>query len=209
MRYSTFALAALSLLVSCSTVTKPSSEDKKLFGNSVLDDKMYGDPLPEWSKFSGIKDGRLYTVGYAEYSVNKSETYVKKAAIMDGEIKLISDAPADFRVITQNSLLGSGIESGEFNQIQTKLQEVIGSTGFKGHDETCRKIVRHMESHSSIFRGCWVAVSANISDLRKAYQLTLERKYGVGKASKFDDLMNQELNKINNLNRFTTTSHKE
>jgi len=163
-----------------------------------MDDKVYGDPLPEWTKFQGVRDGRVYLVGYSEQSINKSEHFTKKAAVMDGEVRLIQDAPSDLRVLTQNALTGAGLESSEFMQIQSKLSEVIGAQSFKTHDEACRKILRHMESQSAVMRGCWVSVSANLMDLQKAYQLTLARKYGVVTASKFDDLMKKELGAITN-----------
>ena len=198
--YSTFVLVSLTLLASCSSVTKPTSEEKNLLGNAILDDKVYGDPLPAWTKFQGVRDGRIFLVGYAEQSINKSEHFIKKAAVMDGEVRLIQDAPSDLRVLTQNALTGAGVDSSEFSQVQTKLSEVIGAQSFKTHDEACRKVLRHTESQSIVMRGCWVSVSANLADLQRAYQLTLQRKYGVGTASRFEDLMKKELDAITSTN---------
>lgn len=164
---------------------------------------MIGKDLPSWiSQQESIKDDRVYLVGYAEMSADKSDHYVAKAALMDAEVKLISEAPAELRVLTQNSLTGAGIDSSEYMQIQTKLQEVIGLQGFKQHEHTCRKFVRYGESRTSITRGCWYQASVSVSELRKAYLMTMRAKYGNDKAHKFDDIMKQELEKINDNQRF-------
>lgn len=135
-------------------------------------------------------------------SANKSPYYIAKAALMDGETKLLSEAPSDVRIITQNALTGADIDSSEFFQMQTKLQEVLGVQSFKSHQQTCRKIVRYGETSISIVRGCWYRVSASIVQLKKAYAFTLAKKYGQGKANKFQKIMDQELNKINNHRRY-------
>lgn len=163
---------------------------------------MVGDELPSWVDRVGVDDGRVYIVGYSEMSADKSPHYVKKAALMDGEVRLLSDAPSDFRVLTQNALTGAGLESSEFFQIQTKLQEVFATEGFKGHQNTCRKIARYGETQVRVVRGCWYRVSADLVQLKKAYAFTLAKKYGAGRANKFQKLMEQEINNINNHKRF-------
>jgi hypothetical protein len=164
---------------------------------------MIGEKLPEWiAQEESIKDGRLYLVGYSEMSADKSEHYISKAALMDAEVKLISEAPSEMRVITQNSLTGAGVDSSEYMQIQTKLQEVVGLMGFKSHESTCRKMLRFGESRNSVSRACWHRASVSLTDLRKAYHLTMQKKYGDAKATKFDDLMKKEIDTINNAKRF-------
>jgi hypothetical protein len=195
------------IFASCST-NKVKESEQTAFSNAEREDKVIGAELPEWADQNGIKDGRMYEVGYAELPLNKSEHFIKKAALMDAEVKLLSESPTDFRIITQNALTGAGIDSSEFYQIQTSLKEAIGVTSMKSHKSTCRKIVRNLESSSSVMRGCWYQASVGTDDLRRAYQLTLQKKYGVGKANKFDGLMKSELDKINDQGRFTATEDK-
>jgi hypothetical protein len=144
----------------------------------------------------------LFVVGYAEMSADKNAYYISKAALMDAESKLISDAPSEIRIITQNALTGAGIDSSEFMQIQTKLQEVIGLTSLRPEVQTCRKFLRYGESTNRVTRACWHQASVNVFEVKKAYTMTLRAKYGDGKANKFDDLMSDELKKINNKDRF-------
>lgn len=195
-------------LAACST-SKVKESEKTALSNAEREDKIIGGDLPEWAEQSGIVDGRLFEVGYAEMPLDKAEHFIKKAALMDAEVKLLSEAPTDFRVITQNALTGAGIDSSEFYQIQTSLKEAIGVTSLKSHKSTCRKIVRNLESSSTVMRGCWYQASVGTADLRKAYQLTLQKKYGVGVANKFDNLMKSELDKINDQGRFTASGAKE
>lgn len=171
---------------------------------------MVGPSLPDWtSQKHDIKDNRLYLTGYAEMSADRSEHYIAKAALMDAEVRLIQDAPSEIRVITQNSLTGAGIDSSEFMQIQTKLQEVIGLTGLKSHEYTCRKWVRYGESKTSVNRACWYQASVSLSDLRKAYLMTMQAKYATDKVTKFDDLMKQEIDKINDNRRFDRENNRQ
>lgn len=135
-------------------------------------------------------------------SADKNDYYIAKAALMDAEVKLISIAPSDFRVITQNSLLEAGMDSSAFNQIQTKLQELVGLTSVEPHQYTCRKFVKHGETTSRITKACWYEASVSLTELRNSVSMTLRRKYGDEKTSKFDNLMQQELENINNLGRF-------
>lgn len=170
---------------------------------------MIGKALPSWALGENvIKDGRLYIVGYSEMSADKSEHYISKAALMDAEIKLIADAPTEFRVITQNALTGAGVDSSDYSQIQTKLQEVIGLTGFQNHESTCRKMVRYGESRTNVNRACWHRASVSLNELRRAYLVTMKAKYGDEKAHKFDDVMKDELNKINDNRRFDRDERK-
>ncbi|MBH46590.1 MAG: hypothetical protein CME71_00305 [Halobacteriovorax sp.] len=183
--------------MSCSSGGKNSSVDE------IKDDEIVGKDVPSWTEDNGIISGRLVAVGYSEMAVSKSPRFVEKAALMDGETKLLADAPQDFRILTQNSLTGAGIESSEFVQIQTSLKEVMGVEGFKRHEKTCRKIVRYTESNDrNILRGCWYRVSADLNKLQEAYRYILEKKYGRGKADKFKELMGQEIDKINDHKKF-------
>lgn len=192
------------LLVGCGSNQK--SQTQKLEALAVQEDKIMGDSLPDWvSENETMADGRIYNVGYAEMSADKSEVHIKKAALMDAEVKLISEAPADFRVLTQNALVGAGIDSSEYMQIQTKLQELIGAGGFKTHESTCRKIIRYGETSNRVVRGCYQRASTSVSELRKAIFFTLSKKYGDGKAKRFDNLMEKELDKIDDQKRFDKT----
>lgn len=169
----------------------------------MKEDVTLGGELPEWTNDNGIDGDRLVAVGYSEMTVRKSPTYIEKAALMDGETKLLADAPQDFRVITQSALTGAGIDSSEFVEIQTRLKEVLGVRGFKHHQKLCRKIVRYTESNKkNVMRGCWYRVSADLSKLKDAYKYILAKKYGQGTAGKYDNLMSKELKKINDHKRF-------
>lgn len=196
-------LMVITLIVGCASQTNSVSPESKNSSLNVKEDVTLGGELPEWTNDNGINGDRLVAVGYSEMTVSKSPHYVEKAALMDGETKLLADAPQDFRVITQNALTGAGIDSSEFVEIQTRLKEVLGVRGFKHHQKECRKLVRYTENNKkNVMRGCWYRVSADLGKLQEAYKYILAKKYGQGKAGKFDNLMEQELKKINNHKRF-------
>ena len=190
------------MIIGCASTNPQLKQVESNIDELSREDEVIGDSLPSWVEENGIEDGRLNVVGYSEMSADKSPHYIKKVALMDGETKLLSDAPSDFRILTQNALTGAGIDSSEFYQIQTKLQEVFAVTGFKTNKATCRKIKRYGETKISLVRGCWVQVSASVIKLQQAYANTLAIKYGQGQVNQFKNLMNQELNKINNHRRY-------
>jgi hypothetical protein len=97
------------LITACASQTRQASVGSKTSSALVKADEVIGDKLPAWTDKSGIADGRLYVVGYSEMSADKSPHYIKKAALMDGEVRLLSDAPSDFRVLTQNALRGQAL----------------------------------------------------------------------------------------------------
>ena len=201
----TILILLATTLISCSSNLKAPNNE-----SLVSDDKMFGESLPSWtSQDADVKEGRLYLTGYSEMSADKNPTYISKAALMDAEIRLISDAPAEIRVVTQNALTGAGFDSSEFFQIQTKLQEVVGLMGFKTHESTCRKFIRYGETTSNVTRGCWMQASVSLSELRKAYLMTMKLKYSEDKVTKFDDLLKQELEKINTADRFNKKDNNE
>jgi hypothetical protein len=190
------------LTTACATQTRTAMINSTNLEVLAKEDETLGPDLPAWTQDNGIQHNRVYVVGYAEMSANKSPYHVAKAALMDGEVQLLSEAPADVRILTQNALVGAEIDSSEYFQMQTKLQEVLGVQGFKQHENTCRKIVRYGETKIAVVRGCWYRVSASLLQLKKAYAFTLAKKYGVGKANQFKELMQQEINKINNQKRY-------
>lgn len=181
------------LIVGCAshtTLQKKTKIDSEL---SVSEDIILGGSLPEWVNKAEVNQAQLYVIGYAEMSAKKSNHYVKKAALMDAEIKILSDAPTDFRVIAQTALTGAGLESSEFYEIQTKIKDVYGVQGVRQHQSICRKVVRHGELIRRIMKACWIRVSIDIAKLQKAYAYTVRMKYGDQKAGRFEKLMADEL----------------
>jgi hypothetical protein len=63
-------------------------------------------------------------------------------------------------------------------------------------------MVRYLENSKKIMRSCWYRASLDVNELREAIKLTLAKKYGIGKANKFDEVMKKELEKIDDINLF-------
>lgn len=204
-----FLLFLIISITSCASSNKQIDQMEQDIYQIAKEDEVIGDKVPSWTLQSGIEKGRLKVVGYSEMSADKSPHFVKKAALMDAETSLLSDAPADFRILTQNALTGADIESSEFYQVQTKLQEVIGITGIKHGRSICRKIVRYGESKVSLVRGCWFEATASLVQLKRAYANTLALKYGQGKVNKFEQIMQNELDKINDNRRYHEKSNNQ
>ena len=72
--------------VNCSTTNSKFEQvlsQQEFLEDTIKEDKIIGQELPSWIKKSGIENGIVYTVGKAEFDVNKSKYYVQKAAIYE------------------------------------------------------------------------------------------------------------------------------
>ena len=187
-------------LISCSTGKKYSDLEKM---DTIKDDQVLGDNLPEWVDRNGIDNGEVVMVGKAEFGADKSEDYVQRAAKMDAEMLLFNDAPADIRIVAQKALTGAGLDSGEFYEIQTSLREAFGVQGVRVNPSnvTCRKIIRYGETKNRLMRKCWAQAAIPLLSLKKAYEHTMRVKYGIGKAETFSKRMEFELQKIEGVER--------
>lgn len=150
-----------------------------------------------------LEGGKIYAVGYAEMSADRSPHYVSRAASVDAERQILSDAPADFRIVAQNAMHGAGVDSADFHEITTSLREVFAVQSIRSEASECRRYIRYGETQDRMLNACWVKVSANASSLREAYRRTLAIKYGIGTANKFDSLMEDELERINDHRRYS------
>lgn len=163
---------------------------------------MIGESLPAWTNQNLLlESGKIYAVGYAEMSADRSPHYVSRAATVDAERQLLSDAPADFRVIAQNAMHGAGVDSADFHEITTSLREVFTVQSIRTEDVECRRYIRYGETQDRMLNACWVKVSASAASLQEAYRRTLAIKYGIGTANEFSDLMQDELERINDHRR--------
>ena len=155
--------------------------------------------LPDLSRFKiGMSNGRVYSRGEAELPINNSRSTVERAAIMDGETKLLSEAPSDFRILTQNALTSAGVDAGEFYQIQSKIQTVVGVTGisYDARKTMCKKLIKNDGFETNVSRVCWVQVHIPLNELIKAYKRTLALKFGQNVAEQFKAKMDNEVKKL-------------
>ena len=189
----------LCLIQSCASSKK--QEHRDAISEMVQSDRYVDEAenLPDLSRFKiGMHGNRLYARGEAELSIKNSRSTVERAAIMDGETKLLSEAPSDFRILTQNALTSAGVDANEFYQIQTKIQTVVGLTGinYDARKTMCKKLIKNDGYDTSVSRTCWIQVHIPLSELVKAYRRTLALKFGQSVGDEFKKKMDNELKKL-------------
>jgi len=164
--------------------------------HALKEDKFSSVP-PQWINESGVRGGLVYTVGVAEASANSLENTVKRMAILNGETSLMSKAPADFRIATQNSMNSVNVDENVFTEIQSKIQEVLGVEGFK-HDKAktaCRKVLRYGETEAHLNRICWVRIAIPVNKMARAFERTMAMKFGEKVSEAFKKKLDDELKK--------------
>jgi len=205
-------LFLISLIVSCTSnpAKRVLINQQELVEDLIKEDKIIGKELPKWISQSGIEKGIVYSVGKIEFDIKLNETYAEEAAMMDAEMKLLSDAPTDVRILAQKSLNEIGLNNSSFYEIQTKLKEVMGVSGIKKDISkvTCRKVIRYNVYETKLNRICWAQVQVPFNNLMEAYKRTIALKYGESKARLFKNKVNQELDHMIN-NPYTNEAQNE
>ncbi len=138
----------------------------------------------------------LKKVGVAVYPIGYSEQIIKSAAVADGKFKLASSAPTEMKQLVQRAIGNSLGYAGEFNQIQTSVSEVYALRGIESseNDIQCRtQVTPTVDGSYRTERVCRALVRVPLTELVKAYDFTVEKKYGKQKKSEIQKMLQQQL----------------
>lgn len=193
MKYLHMFIISLTL-VSCATSEfgKRKAAQDEINENLLKQDQLVGE-MPSWVNGEGLNGGFIYAVGEAEYGASYRPQLVKSAAEHNAKMRIVSRLPADYTYIVQNAL--SSASQGEFNQVEISRGDLYGLQGVevKRKYTTCAKIIRHTDFGSSVNRICWSQASVPVKHLNDAVVRTIKLKYGEDTASKFEKLLEEQL----------------
>lgn len=185
-------------LVGCSSTPYQQLKERQELINAHLEQgKKYigGEFDPRFT--AGGDDGiNIRKVGVAIYPAGSNESLAISAAVDDGKFKVIESAPSEFKSMVQRAIGNSLGFTGEYNKIETSVTEVQRLSGIKTsrRDIQCKKV---MEPTADLgYRRtleCRAIVSVEKRELQKAFDFTLESKYGIKKKSFVQKILNQQL----------------
>lgn len=182
------------MLASCasSEFGKRKAMQDEINENLIKEDRLIGE-MPSWVNGEGINGVFVYAVGEAEYSASQRVQLIKSAAEHNAKMRIASRLPSDYTYIAQNAL--SSASNGEFNQVEINRGDLYGLQGVevKRKYTACAKIVRHTDFGESINRICWAQASVPVKQLNNAIVRTIKLKYGEETGSKFEKLLEQQL----------------
>lgn len=185
-------------LVGCSSTPYQQMKEKQdMINMHLAQGKKYigGEFDPRFT--AGGDDGiNIRKVGVSVYPSGSNESLVISAAVDDGKFKVIESAPSEFKSMVQRAIGNSLGFTGEYNKIETSVAEVQRLSGIKTsrRDIQCKKV---MEPTADLgYRRtleCRAIVSIEKRELQKAFDFTLEAKYGIKKKSFVQKILNQQL----------------
>jgi len=191
--------------VACATVQAPKTPfeenlyRQELIKQHLMQGKEYlgGDFDFRFSK-AGNDGVNVQAVGIAVYPANANEGLIRKAAIVDGKMKLVTSGPTEFKSMVQRATGNALGYTGDFHQIETSVSEVSRLEGIKQRDADveCKNVVE--PTQDGTFRNnkeCRAIVSVPFTELRKAFDYTLEKKYGLNIKSQVEKILNIQLEK--------------
>ena len=197
----TIGLIAMSLIMfGCSSSPfKESTKRSDMIADHMAKGKRYvGGDFDSRFNSSGSDGFTVKSIGKSLYPVNQNEELAKAAAIADAKFKLIQSAPSEFKTVVQKAVGNSLGFTGEFNQIDMSLTEVHGLKGVivKEEDVECKVVTSpNIQGDYDHLRECRAISQVPLSELNKAYDFTLEKKYGsIGKSS-VEKILNEHLHK--------------
>lgn len=191
-------LALLVLMVGCSTTPQQKVEDQndKIIAHLEKGKRIIGKDFDEKFTKEGLINGEYVAIGShssTKNTANSAFAYVK--AEEDSKSKLLNSAPTEFKKVIQNAISTiSG--TNEVDHVTITVAEVRALTGLSSgfNDRQCVTFANPTEDLKyEYIVECRVLTRVPASNLMKAYNYTLDKKYSVKEDNQIKDILKQQL----------------
>lgn len=145
---------------------------------------------------SGNDGMTLRSVGTSMYPIQTNEELSRAKAVSMAKFKLIESAPTEFKSLVQQAIGNSLGYTGEFTKIETSITEVHALRGIevKEEDTVCKMVVEPtIEGGYSNMRECRSIARIPLVELNKAFNFTMEQKYGPQQKNSVERLLEEQL----------------
>ncbi len=176
------SIMLLGVLAGCSTSPfKESTEYQEKVSEHLASGIQYpeGDFEEKYTKSSSSAMW-LTSIGRSIYPLGSSQVLVESAASSAAKMVLIQSAPSEFKSIVQKAISNELGFTGSYSKVDTIVTEVKNLTGVmvRPEDISCKIRVEPMEDGSfRNSRECRALARVKVSELKKAYRYTIEKKY--------------------------------
>lgn len=195
---SLFILFLLLGVVSCSSTKTGDSASDALIAHMEKGSRVIG---KDWDvKFlkDGLVNGEYVAIGNStNRDIDSLHQPLRVNAEAQATARLLKSAPTDFKKIVQRVINSVDGDEGATTESQISITQVKALTGMKSNfdDHQCVTSAHPTSSLGWTFiKECRVIVRIQASELMKAYDFTLQSKYGMKKKSDVMDMLTQELN---------------
>ena len=191
-------IALLIFLVSCASTNKTGdAQTDALIAHMSQPERVIGKDWEEKFTKDGFIGGDYVAIGS---STSRDIDYYQKPlrvnAESDATARLLRSAPSDFKKIVQKVINTLDGDEGSTQESQIMITEVKSLTGMKSNfdDIQCVTTAKPNQNMKYTFtKECRVIVRVPVSNLMKAYDYTLERKYSIKKQNQIESLLQQEM----------------
>ncbi|MDD3412486.1 MAG: hypothetical protein PHY47_00635 [Lachnospiraceae bacterium] len=185
-------------LIGCSSSPfKEQMEKQAIIMEHMKQGKQYiGGAFDQKFNQSGSDGTNLRAIGTSTYPVTSNENLARSAAIADAKFRLIDSAPTEFKALVQRAIGNSLGYQGEFNQIETSVIEVKGLRGIEvnENDVACKVASEPTtEGGYNTVRECKAIARVPMHQLNKAFDFTMEHKYGIQEKSSVEKILEEQL----------------
>jgi hypothetical protein len=193
----TIIILSLVTLASCSSVPKTGHDETDAVISHMSKPKaVIGKDFEEKFKRDGFIGGEYIAIGSVVNNVNYHEGNMRIMAEADATSKLLTSAPTEFKKIVQRAISSLDGSNGSVEQNHISVTEVRALTGLKTQfdDVQCvNTAAPNTDLKYDFLKECRVIMRVPASNLMKAYNYTLDKKYGIQEQSAINDMLKQQL----------------
>lgn len=194
------SLAMILGLVSCASNNKTGDQHTDaVIAHMGKGEQIIGKDWEEKFNKDGFINGEYVAIGFAKSNdFYNNDIPMKLRAEAVATSKLLNSAPTDFKRIVVRTINSANNDEGNVQESQVRITEVKALTGMKSDftDTQCvKKATPTQDLKYSFVQECRVIVRVSASDLMKAYDFTLDRKYSIKQKNQIQEMLLEEISK--------------
>jgi hypothetical protein len=197
MKALTISLCAL-FLASCASTPQSKVENAHdaVIAHMSKPKQIIGQDFDSRFEKDGLIGGEFVAIASIVDDINKNEKQMQIIAEADARSRLLNSAPTEFKKVIQAAVSTSTGDNGNVENIGITITEVHALTGLTSNmnDTQCVKYaVPNNNMNYDYKKECRTIVHVLASNLQKAYNYTLDKKYGVKEVSAIQEILKQQL----------------
>jgi len=189
-------IVSLTVLASCASNKTGHEPTDAVIAHMSKPKVVVGKDWEEKFTKSGLVNGEFVAIGLITKNINSHENSMKVTAEADATSKLLISAPTEFKKIVQRAIQTVNGDDGSTDQMHISVTEVKALTGLKSEFDDAQCVttaVPNTDLKYDFVKECRVIVRVPASNLMKAYNYTLDKKYGIAQQSQIQEVLKQQL----------------
>lgn len=184
-------------LTACSSVPKTGDQaTDAVIAHMSKPKAVIGKDWEDKFKRDGLIGGEFVAIGSTTSSINHHEGSMRLTAEADATSRLLTSAPTEFKKIVQRAISSIDEGNGTTDQVHVSVTEVRALTGLKTNfdDTDCRNTATpNTDLKWDFLKECRTIMRVPASNLMKAYNYTLDSKYGINQQGEIREALQKQL----------------